>query len=306
MLTRYRSASSYFKETFGEKVYKLALDGGMTCPNRDGKCGTRGCIFCSEGGSGEFAEPLNGDVRGQILRAVKRIENKTKASKFIAYFQNYTNTYADTAYLSDLFSAAIDNDSVVALSIGTRPDCLPEDVIALLRRLNENKPVYVELGLQTIHEDTAKYIRRGYPLEIYDQAVKRLRSVGINVITHLIIGLPGEDKNKILESIDHVGKIGTDGIKLKLLHVIEGTDLSKDYKSGEFSTLRLEEYADILCDAIERLPKSVVVHRITGDAPKRLLIAPLWSADKKTVLNYLNRCFEKRNVIQGSRFRNNI
>ncbi len=306
MLTRYRSASSYFKETFGEKVYKLALDGGMTCPNRDGKCGTRGCIFCSEGGSGEFAEPLNGDVRGQILRAVKRIENKTKASKFIAYFQNYTNTYADTAYLSDLFSAAIDNDSVVALSIGTRPDCLPEDVIALLRRLNENKPVYVELGLQTIHEDTAKYIRRGYPLEIYDQAVKRLRSVGINVITHLIIGLPGEDKNKILESIDHVGKIGTDGVKLQLLHVLEGTDLSKDYKSGEFSTLSLEEYADILCDAIERLPKSVVVHRITGDAPKRLLIAPLWSADKKTVLNYLNGCFEKRNVIQGSRFRNNI
>ena len=306
MLTRYRSASSYFKETFGEKVYKLALDGGMTCPNRDGKCGIRGCIFCSEGGSGEFAEPLNGDVRGQILRAVKRIENKTKASKFIAYFQNYTNTYADTAYLSDLFSAAIDNDSVVALSIGTRPDCLPEDVIALLRRLNENKPVYVELGLQTIHEDTAKYIRRGYPLEIYDQAVKRLRSVGINVITHLIIGLPGEDKNKILESIDHVGKIGTDGIKLQLLHVLEGTDLSKDYKSGEFSTLSLEEYADILCDAIERLPKSVVVHRITGDAPKRLLIAPLWSADKKTVLNYLNGCFEKRNVIQGSRFRNNI
>lgn len=306
MLTRYRSASSYFKETFGEKVYKLALDGGMTCPNRDGKCGTRGCIFCSEGGSGEFAEPLNGDVRGQILRAVKRIENKTKASKFIAYFQNYTNTYADTAYLSDLFSAAIDNDSVVALSIGTRPDCLPEDVIALLRRLNENKPVYVELGLQTIHEDTAKYIRRGYPLEIYDQAVKRLRSVGINVITHLIIGLPGEYKNKILESIDHVGKIGTDGVKLQLLHVLEGTDLSKDYKSGEFSTLSLEEYADILCDAIERLPKSVVVHRITGDAPKRLLIAPLWSADKKTVLNYLNGCFEKRNVIQGSRFRNNI
>ena len=306
MLTRYRSASSYFKETFGEKVYKLALDGGMTCPNRDGKCGTRGCIFCSEGGSGEFAEPLNGDVRGQILRAVKRIENKTKASKFIAYFQNYTNTYADTEYLSDLFTAATDNDSVVALSIGTRPDCLPEDVIALLRRLNENKPVYVELGLQTIHEDTAKYIRRGYPLEIYDQAVKRLRSVGINVITHLIIGLPGEDKNKILESIDHVGKIGTDGVKLQLLHVLEGTDLSKDYKSGEFSTLSLEEYADILCDAIERLPKSVVVHRITGDAPKRLLIAPLWSADKKTVLNYLNGCFEKRNVIQGSRFRNNI
>lgn len=306
MLTRYRSASSYFKETFGEKVYKLALDGGMTCPNRDGKCGTRGCIFCSEGGSGEFAEPLNGDVRGQILRAVKRIENKTKASKFIAYFQNYTNTYADTKYLSDLFSAAIDNDSVVALSIGTRPDCLPEDVIALLRRLNENKPVYVELGLQTIHEDTAKYIRRGYPLDIYDQAVKRLRSVGINVITHLIIGLPGEDKNKILESIDHVGMIGTDGVKLQLLHVLEGTDLSKDYKSGEFSTLSLEEYADILCDAIERLPKSVVVHRITGDAPKRLLIAPLWSAGKKTVLNYLNRCFEKRNVIQGSRFRNNI
>lgn len=306
MLTRYRSANSYFKETFGEKVYKLALDGGMTCPNRDGRCGTRGCIFCSEGGSGEFAEPLNGDVHGQILRAVKRIENKTKASKFIAYFQNYTNTYADTAYLSDLFSAAIDNDSVVALSIGTRPDCLPEDVIALLCRLNENKPVYVELGLQTIHEDTAKYIRRGYPLEIYDQAVKRLRSVGINVITHLIIGLPGEDKNKILESIDHVGKIGTDGVKLQLLHVLEGTDLAKDYKSGKFSTLSLEEYADILCDAIERLPESVVVHRITGDAPKRLLIAPLWSADKKTVLNYLNGCFEKRNVIQGSRFRKNI
>lgn len=298
---RYLSANEYFKEKFGEKVYKLALDGGMTCPNRDGRCGTRGCIFCSEGGSGEFAEPYDGDVARQILRAVRRVENKSNAKKFIAYFQNNTNTYADVGRLSELFGAAVRQPSIVALSIGTRPDCLPNDVVALLKRLNNEKPLFVELGLQTMHEKTARYIRRGYPLEVYDDAVSKLRQAGINVITHVIIGLPGESRSEILQTIDHVGEAGSDGVKLQLLHVLKGTDLAEDYERGCFRTLGLEEYANILCDAIERLPKSVVIHRLTGDAPKRLLIAPLWSADKKKVLNYINARLETRGVIQGNK-----
>ncbi len=296
---RYLSANEHYRRKFGGKVYKLALDGGMTCPNRDGTLDTRGCIFCSKGGSGEFAEPYTGDVSAQIARAVLRISSKTKADKYIAYFQNYTNTYAPADKLERLFGAAAEHPSIVALSVGTRPDCLPDEAMRVLERINKRLPVYVELGLQTIHEDTAQYIRRGYKTEIYDDAVKRLHDIGINVITHLIIGLPGENKDRILQSVRYAAAIGTDGIKLQLLHVLKNTDLESAYLRGEFRVLEPDEYADILCSAIELLPAHVVVHRITGDPPKKLLVAPQWSANKKVVLAYINDIFEKRNIIQG-------
>ena len=294
MAEKYRTLNSYFKEVFGEKVYKLALDGGMTCPNRDGTIGNGGCIFCSEGGSGDFAEKLCGDIHTQLERAKLRVRKKTKTDKFIAYFQSYTNTYADVAYLRKLFFAAISEPSVVGLSIGTRPDCLPSDVLKLLKELNEIKPVFVELGLQTIHKDTELLIRRGYPLEVFDEAVKSLKEIGVNTVVHVILGLPHETPQMMLETVKYVGNSGADGIKLQLLHVLKGTELEKMYLRGEFEVLTMEEYIDILCSCIEALPKEIVIHRITGDAPKRLLVAPKWSADKKRVLNCINAELNKR------------
>ncbi len=291
---KYRTLNSYFKEVFGEKVYKLALDGGMTCPNRDGTIGSGGCIFCSEGGSGDFAEKLCGDIHTQLERAKLRVRKKTKTDKFIAYFQSYTNTYADVGYLRRLFFAAISEPSVVGLSIGTRPDCLPSDVLKLLKELNEIKPVFVELGLQTIHKATEILIRRGYPLEVFDEAVKSLKEIGVNTVVHVILGLPHETPQMMLETVKYVGKSGADGIKLQLLHVLKGTELEKMYLRGEFEVLTMEEYIDILCSCIEALPKEIVIHRITGDAPKRLLVAPKWSADKKRVLNCINSELNKR------------
>lgn len=294
MAEKYRTLNSYFKEVFGEKVYKLALDGGMTCPNRDGTIGSGGCIFCSEGGSGDFAEKLCGDIHTQLERAKLRVRKKTKTDKFIAYFQSYTNTYADVGYLRKLFFAAISEPSVVGLSIGTRPDCLPSDVLKLLKELNEIKPVFVELGLQTIHKATEILIRRGYPLEVFDEAVKSLKEIGVNTVVHVILGLPYETPQMMLETVKYVGKSGADGIKLQLLHVLKGTELEKMYLRGEFEVLTMEEYIDILCSCIEALPKEIVIHRITGDAPKRLLVAPKWSADKKRVLNCINSELNKR------------
>ena len=302
MNERYYSLNRYLRETFGEKVYKLALDGGMTCPNRDGRLGTRGCIFCSAGGSGDFAEGRCASVAQQLQRARARLRSKTGAEKFIAYFQSYTNTYAPVEYLERLFTEAINEPSVAALSIGTRPDCLPEEVVALLARLNRSKPVWVELGLQTIHPETANYIRRGYGLRVYEEALCRLRVAGLTVIVHVILGLPGESRERMLETIDYLsGPHRPDGIKLQLLHVLEGTDLAADYRAGKFRCMEMEEYFDILFECLQRLPPDMVIHRLTGDGPKRSLIAPLWTADKKRVLNALNRELERRDIRQGSK-----
>lgn len=286
---KYKTLNSYLKDTFGEKVYKLALDGKMTCPNRDGTIDTRGCIFCSAGGSGDFSEKYDGDINAQIEKAKLRVSSKYKGNKYIAYFQSYTNTYAPLEYLRKLFFSAIENESIVALSIGTRPDCLGDEVLKLLSELNQIKPVFVELGLQTIHENTADFIRRGYSLSVYDKAVKELKERNINVVVHIILGLPYETREMMLETVKYVVNSGADGVKLQLLHILKGTDLENLYNDGKIKVLSIEEYTDILCDCVKLIPENVVIHRLTGDAPKNLLVAPLWSADKKRVLNYINK-----------------
>ncbi|HCB94266.1 MAG TPA: TIGR01212 family radical SAM protein [Ruminococcus sp.] len=294
----YYSLNNYLKSTFGEKVYKISLNGGMTCPNRDGKIDIRGCIFCSRGGSGEFSADSCLPVSQQIEQAQQRIRAKSDCQKFIAYFQPFTNTYADVDYLRKLYYEAAMPDEIVALSIATRPDCLSDEVISLLDEINRFKPVWIELGLQTIHKRTAEYIRRGYELGVYDEAVLKLKSIGVNIITHIIIGLPYETKQNILQSVKYAGE-RSNGIKLQLLHVLKDTDLLTDYNNGVFKTLTLEEYVDVLCDCIEILPPDVVVHRLTGDGDKKLLVSPMWSADKKRVLNTINKTFRERDVTQG-------
>jgi len=299
-----QTLNEYCRRQFGEKLYKLSLNGGMTCPNRDGTLDTRGCIFCSAGGSGDFAPPAQLPVEQQIEEAKRRVENKFHGSRYIAYFQSYTNTYAPADRLRELFMPVITRGDIAVLSIATRPDCLDLDaltvrsdddadrnacgkseILKLLGDLNEIKPVWVELGLQTSNERTAEYIRRGYKNEVYKEAVRVLNDLGIHVITHIILGLPGESENDMLASVRFAADCGTGGIKLQLLHVLAGTDLALDYENGMFRTLELEEYLDILSKCIELLPENTVVHRLTGDGPKKLLIAPAWSADKKRVLN---------------------
>lgn len=294
---RYYSLNEYLKQQFGDKVYKLALDIGCTCPNRDGALDTRGCIFCHNGSS-HFAE-TGTDINAQIENAKSRVKSKTKTEKFIAYFQSFTNTYGDTDYLKKQFTTAIQRQDIVALSIGTRPDCLSFEVLEMLENLNKIKPVWIELGLQTSNEKSAQYIRRGYENFVYENAVKELKNRGITVITHIIIGLPNETKEDILNTIDFVVKCGTDGVKLQLLHILKDTDLYEDYKQGKVEVLPLEKYIDILLSCIEKIPKNIVIHRITGDAPKSLLVEPQWSADKKKVLNTINNELEKRDIMQG-------
>lgn len=288
----YTTLNSYLKDRFGCKVYKIALDGGFTCPNRDGTVGTDGCIFCSKGGSGDFAESREKSISEQIADGKKRVSKKIKDGKYIAYFQAFTNTYAPVDRLRELYTEAISQPDIAALSIGTRPDCLGEDVLALLDEMNKRVPLFVELGLQTIHEDTARYIRRGYDLSVYDKAVADLHKIGVNVVTHLIIGLPGESKEDMLRSVEYVCKM-TDGIKLQLLHILRGTDLESEYTGGKIKELTLEEYTDIIKSCVKIIPKSVVVHRLTGDGAKKDLIAPMWSADKKNVLNTINRALQE-------------
>lgn len=285
---KYTTLNSFLKEKFGTKVYKIALNGGFTCPNRDGKIDTRGCIFCSKGGSGDFAENPELSITEQIESGKKRLEKKIKNGKYIAYFQAFTNTYAPVDRLRTIYTEAINHPDIAALSIGTRPDCLGGDILALLNELNKIKPIFVELGLQTVNENTAKYIRRGYTLDVYDKAVEDLHKIGINVVTHIILGLPGESKDDMLKSVKYACKV-TDGIKLQLLHVLKGTDLATDYEQGKFEVLSLEEYTDIIVDCVKIIPQDVVIHRLTGDGAKKDLKAPLWSADKKTVLNTINR-----------------
>ena len=279
--------SDHYREKFGCKVYKLSLDGGFTCPNRDGTLGTEGCIFCT--GSAEFAEHRREDLSQQLESAKARVSAKNRDGKYIAYFQSFTNTYGPIEYLRKLYSEAIAPEEIVGLSIGTRPDCLGEAVISLLKEINAVKPVSVELGLQTIHAETARYIRRGYSTDVYFDAVRRLKAAGIEVVTHIILGLPGETAEMMVQTTEAAVKAGTDGVKFHLLHVLRGTALAQDYAAGKFACLTLEEYGEILKQCVSVLPEDVVVHRITGDGAKKDLIAPLWSADKKRVLNYLYR-----------------
>ena len=284
-----RMLNEYYRERFGCKVYKLSLDAGFTCPNRDGTAGTGGCIFCSGFGSGEFAEGGPDSIALQLERAKSRVSAKTKDGKYIAYFQSFTNTYAPVEKLRTLYREAIAPEDIVGLAIGTRPDCLGADVVELLAQINTVKPVSVELGLQSVHEATARYIRRGYDTRVYYDAVKRLKEAGVEVVTHIILGLPGETVEMAVQTTAAAVAAGTDGVKFHLLHVLKNTDLAEDYARGKFETLTLEEYGRWLKACVDILPETVVVHRITGDGAKRDLIAPLWSADKKRVLNYLHK-----------------
>ena len=283
----YRTLNQYCREIFGCKVYKLSIDAGFSCPNRDGTVGIGGCIFCSGAGSGDFAE-RGGSVAEQLERAKARVSAKNPDGKYIAYFQAFTNTYGPVERLETLYREAMEAPDVVGLAIGTRPDCLSPEVVALLDRLNREKPVWVELGLQTIHHETVRYIRRGYDNQVYFDAVRRLKAAGIHVVTHIILGLPGETMEMAEETTRQAAEAGTDGVKFHLLHVLRGTDLEQDYLAGKFRCLELEEYACWLKRCLDVLPPQVVVHRITGDGAKRELVAPLWSGDKKRVLNYLN------------------
>ena len=316
----YYSLSEYLKETYGCKMYKLSLSGGMTCPNRDGRIDTRGCIFCSAGGSGDFSgEALIGNsasllaggivtpqhtkipgIAAQIEAEKALISRKYNGGQYIAYFQSYTNTYAPADYLRQIFTEAIRHDDVRILSIATRPDCITPAIVTLLSELNAIKPVWVELGLQTIHESSARYIRRGYRLSVFDAAVDRLHTLDVEVVAHMILGLPGETPEMIVQTARHLGQVGVDGVKLHLLHVLRGTDLALAYEKGLVPVLQMDEYITLLERCLAVLPPSVVIHRLTGDGAKRDLIAPLWSADKKRVLNEIRRRFDLDGVEQGS------
>lgn len=298
---RYHSVDYEWKKQFGEKVYKVALDGGMTCPNRDGTVGTGGCIFCSSNGSGEFASPQCESVTEQINRGIIGLSaNKHVGHKFVAYFQSFTNTYAPVKHLEQIFTEAINHPKIVALSIATRPDCLPEDVLVLLEKLNQVKPVIVELGLQTSNEQTAQFIRRSYPLHVFDEAVKALHERMITTVAHLIIGLPGETLSDMLLSASHVVDAGIDGIKLHSLHVLKGTDLAKLVDT--FTLPEKDEYVDDVVQILTHLPPEITVHRITGDPPSRQLIAPLWSTHKREVMNAINSRLAKENLWQGCNY----
>lgn len=289
----YYSLNQYLKDTFGEKVYKIALDGGFTCPNRDGSLDTRGCIFCSGAGSGDFAQHREKSITRQIEDGKERLKGKITKGKYIAYFQAFTNTYAPVERLRKLYLEAMNHPDIVAISVATRPDCLPPEVLDLLGEMNRIKPVWVELGLQTIHERTAEYIRRGYSLSVYDEAVRNLQGAGIgHIVTHVILGLPGESEEDMKATVSYVANSGVNGIKLQLLHVLAGTDLEQEYLQGKFDVLTMEQYVRLVAECVALLPKNMVVHRITGDGDKKILVAPAWSGDKKRVLNELNKALK--------------
>lgn len=318
----YYSLNAYFKHTYGQKIYKIAVDAGLSCPNRDGTLDTRGCIFCSKGGSGDFAVKLDGqgeccDARG-VLSVKEQIAqgkakfNKDAGDKFVIYFQAFTNTYGDPDYLRRIWNQALEEESVVGISIATRPDCLGEEVMEVLRELQEayqDKFIWIELGLQSIHDKTVEYIRRHYPLSQYEEAVRKLNKLGIPYITHIIFGLPGETKEEMLETVFYVeqgvfeqdshSKIKPFGMKLQLLHVLEGTDLAEDYRQGKFQTLEMEEYLELVIDALQRINPEIVIHRVTGDGPKKILISPTWSGNKKLVLNTLHKKMREKGARQG-------
>lgn len=295
----YHSLDYELKKRFGEKIYRLSLNGGMTCPNRDGTLGTRGCIFCSEGGSGDFAGEAALTISRQIEAQKLLLKRKRPVQKYIAYFQAYTNTYAPVDYLRQIFYEAILHPEVAVLSIATRPDCLGPEVLSLLEELNKQKPVWIELGLQTMHEKTAAFLRRGYTLPVFEEAVTNLRDIGIEVIVHTILGLPGETEAQVLETMDYLNHQNIQGIKLQLLHVLKNTDLDLIYRKEPFFIPTLEQYVDLVIHCLENLSPDLVIHRLTGDGPKALLRAPQWSAAKRTVLNTLHQQMRIRNTWQG-------
>lgn len=296
---RYNSLDYYLKETYGEKLYKLALDGGCTCPNRDGTIDTRGCIFCSEGGSGDFASDSALSIREQLASGKELVKKKHTGSGYIAYFQAYTNTYAPAGHLRKIYTDAIEEPDIRILSIATRPDCLGSEVLDILDEMNHHKPVWVELGLQTIHERTARFIRRGYPLPVFEEAVRSLHSLGIQVIVHVILGLPGETKEDMLDTIRYLNRFPIDGIKLQLLHILNHTDLADYYKAHPFPVMEMDEYFSLLGECLSLLRPDIVIHRLTGDGPKSILIAPLWTGNKRMVLNSMQKYFKDHDIWQG-------
>ncbi len=308
----YHSLDYELKRIYGEKIYKIALDAGMTCPNRDGTCGTRGCIFCSAGGSGEFAARKTSaktSIAAQLEQGRQYFGGKNVGRHFIAYFQAYTNTYAPAARLEALYREALDEPAVVGISIGTRPDCLGGDVFELLDQLNKeyrDKQIWIELGLQTIHEDTAALIRRGYPLTVFEQAVTRLKEISLPIIAHVIIGLPGEDRAMMLKTCRYLSERGISGIKLQLLHILKNTDLVELYRKKTFDIPDMMEYIDIIISCLEILPPGMVIHRVTGDGPKNLLLAPLWSLDKRRVLNTLHQEMRRRGTWQSKAYKSGL
>ena len=299
---RYYSLDYYLKQTYGEKLYKIALDGGMTCPNRDGTLGARGCIFCSAGGSGDFAGDRRTSITEQIEAGKAQSIRKHNGSSYIAYFQAYTNTYAPVSYLRSVFTEAINHPDIRILSIATRPDCLNDDVLALLAELNKKKPVWVELGLQTIHEETAQFIRRGYKLPVFEDALRKLRKIGITVIVHTILCLPGESREMMLDTIRYLNTQDIQGIKLQLLHILKHTDLADYYEKHPFHLPSREEYYELLGMCICNLRPDIVIHRLTGDGPRKLLVAPLRTGNKRQVLNGMQRYFKEQNIWQGKEF----
>lgn len=296
---RYHSMDYDLKKMYGEKVYKITLNGGMSCPNRDGKLGSRGCIFCSAQGSGDFAGSAQASISEQLLAGKQELLTKRPVHSYIAYFQAFTNTYGPVDYLERIYMEAIADPEVKILSIATRPDCLSKRVLALLEKINQIKPVWVELGLQTIHESTASYIRRGYTLDVFEEAIRNLRSIGITVIVHTILCLPGETKDMMMETLDYLNRCDIQGIKLQLLHVLKGTDLAEDYAKEPFYSPTMEEYISLLGDSIAKLRPNLTIHRLTGDGPKELLIAPLWTSQKRTVLNKLHSYLKEQDIWQG-------
>ena len=302
----YYSLDAYCKNTFHEKLYKIAIDAGMTCPNRDGTLDTRGCVFCSAGGSGDYSVEYDIDnpkpLKDQIKEGFSLLRNKNTGYHFIAYFQSFSNTYAPLSYLNKIFTSALDDPNIAGISIATRPDCISEGVLSLLSRLRTDYPdkfVWIELGLQTIHDSTAKYIRRGYDLSVFNTIVQKLTAVRIPVIVHLILGLPGETDEMILQSVEYLNSLPVWGIKLQLLHVLKKTELAEHYARGEFETLTKEHYMNLLLSCLSRLSPRIVIHRLTGDGPKDSLIAPLWSTNKRDVLNTLHKECKQKSVWQG-------
>lgn len=299
---RYYSLDYYIRQTYGEKLYKIALDGGMTCPNRDGTLGTGGCIFCSSGGSGDFAGDRNISIREQLETGKQLVARKHTGSSYIAYFQAYTNTYASVSYLEKIFTEAIAEPDVKILSIATRPDCLSPEIMQLLDRLNQKKPVWIELGLQTIHQKSSDFIRRGYELDVFEKAVRDLNHIGISVIVHTILCLPGETSDMMLDTIHYLNTLPIQGIKLQLLHVLKDTDLAVYFESSPFHLPSLEEYLELLGTLISHLRPDIVIHRLTGDGPKPLLIAPQWTSNKRLVLNSIQKHLKTSDIWQGKEY----
>ncbi|MBY6839249.1 TIGR01212 family radical SAM protein [Clostridium botulinum] len=299
---RYHSLNYFLREKFGEKVFKISLDGGFSCPNRDGKVSKGGCVFCSARGSGDYAGSRNFSITNQFNNVKTMMANKWKSGKYIAYFQAYTNTYAPVDELRQKYEEAINQEGVVALSIATRPDCLEDEVLDLIEELSKKLYVWVELGLQTINDDVAKKINRGYDLKVFDDAMTRLKERNIDVVVHSILGLPGESQDDMLKTIDYIAHSGAQGIKLHLLHLMKDTKMVELYESGELQFLSQEDYIKLICKAVSMLPKEMVVHRLTGDAPRDLLIGPMWSLKKWEVLNAIDKTLEDNEIYQGKNF----